>query len=75
MKRGNLDPNDAYHQLATSTRLRNLRTLDPIANITFLASTPSAPGKHGTFAWLAGAVLLSKAFFCFVKKILFVKNS
>ena len=40
----------------------------PIQSRISLATTPCAPGKHGTLAWV-GTVLLRKALFWFLSKI------
>ena len=55
----------AYPQLDTSTRSEKLCVI-PITNIAYCTSRWRVPGKSGTFAWVAGAVLLRKALFCFI---------
>ena len=36
-----------------------------------LASKPRVQRKHGTFAWVAGAVLLRETLFCFIRNLFF----
>ena len=63
-KHGNLDTANAYTQFDKSTRPRKLRTIDPVAKIT--CYQPRVSGKCGALVWIADAVLLHKAFFCFI---------
>ena len=48
---------------------RKLHTIDPNEY------RPHRPGKCGTIVWVAGAVLLRKAFFCFVWNLFFLNNN
>ena len=67
-KYGNLNATNAYPQLETFARPGKLHMIDPIE---YHLLTNHAPGKHGTFAWIAGTVLLQKALFCLSMNFVF----
>ena len=64
-KQSNLNATNAYLQLDTGTRPGKLYAQSIQSRIS-LASKLRAPGKRGTFAWIAGTVQLREALFCFV---------